>query len=327
MQDTKAMGPPIRASRGQLPVHNNRRSSAGGVSLLTILGCFALSLCSFYSGLLLGLHTSPSSCPPCSSQERKQDKKQDNADEEASLRIPSTLKNLVAGMARVDRNDFFNEFDVGVPKDASLSGNSQVLMLYHHISALPDNHDTNTMNFLPVEDATRHCTTLKIVYTEPQKKHECMALVGQWESYHIQKYMRLPPGQDTKVIVDEKHPLRPVSRLHGDKGLQQQIPSPLKVKEYDASLVTYLSSLDGVLSELKPIAARVSDAQNTIIVMVCNFGQSELLMNFACSARARGLDLSHVLVFCTDLETKALASELGLHTFYDHTVRMENRYI
>ena len=35
----------------------------------------------------------------------------------------------------------------------------------------------------------------------------------------------------------------------------------------------------------------------TVIVMTCNRGQSELLMDFACSARARGLDLQNVVVF------------------------------
>ena len=54
--------------------------------------------------------------------------------------------------------------------------------------------------------------------------------------------------------------------------------------------------------------------------MVSNFGQSELLVNFVCSARSRGLDISSVLVFATDLETKALAESLGLTAFYDKRV-------
>ena len=50
-------------------------------------------------------------------------------------------------------------------------------------------------------------------------------------------------------------------------------------------------------------------------------GQSELLMNFVCSATARNLDLSAVLVFATDEETKELAEGLGLTAFFDRTVR------
>lgn len=54
--------------------------------------------------------------------------------------------------------------------------------------------------------------------------------------------------------------------------------------------------------------------------MVCNHGQSELLMNFVCSANARNLDLSTVLVFATDEETKDIAEGLGLAAFFDKTV-------
>jgi hypothetical protein len=54
--------------------------------------------------------------------------------------------------------------------------------------------------------------------------------------------------------------------------------------------------------------------------MVCNHGQSELLMNFVCAAHARNLDLSAVLVFATDEETKDIAEGLGLTAFFDKTV-------
>ena len=155
--------------------------------------------------------------------------------------------------------------------------------------------------------------------TEPDKRNECLALVGQWESYHVQKFMRLP--QDgVKGAVSLANPLRHVSRLHMDSGLAQRIPTPPKVKEYNHQLVKYLSNLDTVLEELKPIAQQVA-RNNTIIAMVCNHGQSELLMNFVCSSRARGLDLSQVLVFATDVETRDLAQGLGLAAFYNHAVR------
>lgn len=222
-------------------------------------------------------------------------------------------------MARVDRNEFMDKFDIGVPKDKTTVGNEEVLLLYTSDKSLPDKG--GDLPLLSPDKATQHCKTLKLILTEPgAKSQDCLAIVGQWESYHIQKYMRLPPNQDRKVYVNEKHPLRPVSRLHGDKGLQQQIPDAYSRKNYDEILVNYLSSLDKVLAELKPIAHKVA-RDNTIIVMVCNHGQSELLMNFVCSSYARGFNLQQILVFATDLETKDLAEGLGLTTFYDHTVR------
>ena len=51
--------------------------------------------------------------------------------------------------------------------------------------------------------------------------------------------------------------------------------------------------------------------------MFSNHGQSELIINFCCSAHARNLDLSSLLVFATDLETKSLLTGLGVAVFYD----------
>jgi len=95
-------------------------------------------------------------------------------------------------------------------------------------------------------------------------------------------------------------------------------PQQQSTKAYWKILQTYISSLDEVLANLKKLAQPVADShKNTVIVMTVNHGQSELLMNFACAARYRKLDLSSVLVFATDLETKALSEGLGLVTFYD----------
>jgi hypothetical protein len=81
-------------------------------------------------------------------------------------------------------------------------------------------------------------------------------------------------------------------------------------------LKNYLASIDDVLAELKPIVEAIA-IENTIIVMVVNFGQSELLLNFACAARSRGLDTSNVLVFTTDKQAKELAESVGLTAYFD----------
>ena len=63
--------------------------------------------------------------------------------------------------------------------------------------------------------------------------------------------------------------------------------------------------------------------KNTVTVMVSNFGQSELLINFVCAAKSRNLDISSIIVFATDIETKELAEGLGLVAFYDKWVSIE----
>jgi len=51
--------------------------------------------------------------------------------------------------------------------------------------------------------------------------------------------------------------------------------------------------------------------------MVANLGVLELLTNFVCSSRARGLDISNVIVFATDAETREAMASLGVETFDD----------
>ena len=84
-------------------------------------------------------------------------------------------------------------------------------------------------------------------------------------------------------------------------------------------MLPFIKSVDKLLDELRPIAESVKKA-NTIIVMVVNKGQSVLLMNFVCSAKAKGFDISNVLLFATDLETLELARGLGVTAYYDKWV-------
>jgi hypothetical protein len=124
--------------------------------------------------------------------------------------------------------------------------------------------------------------------------------------------MRLPNNRKELALV---------SRGRVEKGMDRfRPPRHYETKQFWTWLHKYLSTMDDVLEELKPIVERVA-VDNTVIVLVCNLGQSELLANFVCSSRARGFDLGRVLLFATDEETKELAEGLGITAFYDHRVR------
>lgn len=88
-------------------------------------------------------------------------------------------------------------------------------------------------------------------------------------------------------------------------------------------LKNYLNHYDATLEALKPIASKIASAgsgpasdEGAIIVMVSNFGQSEILFNFVCAAHKINYDLSKVLLFPMDEQTNALAQQLGLQTFF-----------
>ena len=79
-----------------------------------------------------------------------------------------------------------------------------------------------------------------------------------------------------------------------------------------------MNNVNAIRARLKETLAKMD--VKTVVVMTCNHGQSELLLNFVCSAKARGFDLKNVLVFPTDVETKELAEGTGLHAFYEESI-------
>jgi hypothetical protein len=336
------------------PLTRSRPSTKKGAPLLGVLAIFVMCAASFYAGIFVGVHMDKSSSSSSSSkvvadsnncwtaddprlakfvkekvdaklQQQEEIKKDLMTDNGETLRIPqSSMGRVINGMGRVDRDAFANRFDTGVPLDPSGRGNQDVLILYSGVAAMPQNqyakqqitsgHEIPLLN--SVEEATENCDNLHIVLTHQDRTRQCVALMGQYESFHIQKYMRLP---EEKGGIDPNLPLRIVNRGAQSSGRKStQPPTREQTLEHWSVLATYLRTFSEVLAKLEPYAKKVA-TKNTVIVMVCNLGQSELLMNFACNARVKGLDVSNVLVFATDIETKELAESIGLTAFFDET--------
>ena len=269
-------------------------------------------------------------------------------DASSKLRFPQeTVGRIASGLSRVNRDEFAALFDTGVPLDASTKGNSEVLILYQHLDSIPSSptlsyqataakslHDE--IPFIEsVHDATVNCDNLHIILTDYSRPKQCIAIMGQYESFHIQKFMRLPPDKDQNDNderaetgggsggkLDSSLPLRLVNRGAQSSGRKSsKVPTKdMTVEYWNTILLHYLSNLNTTLEqELSPIAKSVASYSydsNTIIVMVCNYGQSELLLNFICNANSKHLDLSNVLLFATDQETYDMATSLGLTSFY-----------
>jgi len=227
------------------------------------------------------------------------------------------------GMARVNAEDFHSNLDYGYPADYNKQ--SEVLMLYVNAHAKPDGMDgenaaVEIIPKLSFEDSTKKCEALNVVTVQASEgKATCVALTGGYESFHVQRWMR--SGQEEKngesPVVNLKNPLRHVSRGMQRNGVDQfHPPNLVDIHKHWGPLRRYFESYDAVTAELKPLLSRIA-INKTVIVMVCNMGQASLLMNFACSAKSRGLEVGNVLVFATDEETKRMAEGLGLTAFYD----------
>lgn len=242
----------------------------------------------------------------------------------SSKLLSPSISHFVQGLIRVSKDDLMQTFDFGVPPNADSKG-KDALILYNHKRALPSGENvrrearyedpTKPLPVLSATKATENCDTMNVVLmNNPGDSRQCFALVGgQYQSYHVQRWMRRP---DYFGKLDPKEPLKLTSRAWTASG-RQEFPAPTQrqAKMHQEKLQMYLNEADSIKSRLKQLLNKMN--QKTVVVITCNHGQSELLMNFACSARARGFDLKNVLVFPTDIETKELADGMGLATFYE----------
>ena len=298
---------------------------------------------SFYAGILVGMHAS-CSVPGAMEEvirQRVAEELVERRSVEVSKQGPNNIQQqenirskkkqtssffsseIVAGVSKTDRNEFLSHFDYGLPQDQERHS-SEVIVLYSDSEAMPNslveatatNKDTPVMGAL---EATENCDKLKVVVTGKASGtlHQCIAVLEGVESFHIQNWIRM----STTDVFDKSYPLRHVGRGMQANGVNTFTPPKTNHIEQNWKLLrNYLGTVDDVLTRLRPIAKRIA-RNNTIVVMVCNLGQSSLLVNFACAARSKGLDLTSVLVFCTDEETLDVARGLGLAAFYDEKVR------
>eukprot|EP00574_Skeletonema_japonicum_P006064 CAMPEP_0201719274 /NCGR_PEP_ID=MMETSP0593-20130828/4504_1 /ASSEMBLY_ACC=CAM_ASM_000672 /TAXON_ID=267983 /ORGANISM="Skeletonema japonicum, Strain CCMP2506" /LENGTH=574 /DNA_ID=CAMNT_0048209673 /DNA_START=207 /DNA_END=1928 /DNA_ORIENTATION=+ len=247
-------------------------------------------------------------------------------------RFPKTMEKFANGIARVNKDKLGDFFDFGNPLSKGKgTGQEDALIIYHSKGALPTDesvahsvtvNDGNGIPLLEPQTATENCDAMNVVFTaNPGNARQCTALIGNFESYHIQRWMRVDTVKTT--AIDPDLPLQLVSRGYAARGKANFYAPPSDseyspVRRHWGQLKTFLQNVDKVLEELTPILKKVA-RNNAVVVMTVNMGQSSLLMNFACSARRRGFDLGNVLVFPTDLESKKLAEGLGLATYYDES--------
>lgn len=245
------------------------------------------------------------------------------AQKSSLVQFPKTTENYAQGMARTSKTDFFQHFDIGVPIDEPSVKDSDVLVLYNHKKTFPDHYDDpstitdgSSIPQLETTAALEYCDNVHVILTNHggSARKQCLAIVPNYESYHIQKWLRLGDKG-----LDSTQGFKLVSR-----GIQEsnghETFKPPKSEHIYANwdvLKTYFNAFEQATKELKPLVEKAATDKKTVVVMVSNFGQSHLLQNFVCAAQARNQDLSNIVVFATDPETKTLAEGLGLLAFYD----------
>ncbi|KAL3905894.1 MAG: hypothetical protein SGILL_009494 [Bacillariaceae sp.] len=256
-------------------------------------------------------------------------------EKERSSPFPHKISKMFLDFATTPREDFNEKLEIGVPMDNTIPGADDVLLLYTNPASLPNEFGlSHNKQSIDPDTAMENCHTVKVILQQPTSKHQksnqCIAIVPQWESFVVHKFMRTPPGDRTPVDLEQ--PLRYMPRSQRDDGLiAEGVPT---VKRHAnpsyKSLVEYLQNYDRVMETLKPIFQSVmkniakatgsTASARTLTVLTCNKGQSMLFRNFVCNAKAKGLDLSSVVMFATDEYTYKLSQDLGIPAFYDEAI-------
>lgn len=233
---------------------------------------------------------------------------------------------FAAAMARINKRNFMDKFDYGYPKRPSSvvrNESENVLVLYSSEDMVPSPHRVAATDrtfepplFTDPEKATSLCDIMNVVVTETENtERRCLVVMDHYENHHVQMWKRYKADEKLGLATRNTwatHEVRPYA-------FEFQLPRLHQHQAYLKDLQRYLDNMDKSVATLRQVLAPIA-IKNTVTVMVSNHGQSNLLVNFVCSARSRDIKLSNVIVFATDEETKQLAQSLGLATFYDEAI-------
>lgn len=112
--------------------------------------------------------------------------------------FPPEVEKFAVGMIRTPKADFTSVFDLGVAVDLPKKGDENVLILYSRRGAMPTSKQatsktSSSIDLVGTADAVENCDYLNMILTHHDGvRQQCLAIVPQYESYHIQKWMRVP---------------------------------------------------------------------------------------------------------------------------------------
>jgi hypothetical protein len=248
-------------------------------------------------------------------------------------RFNPSLRGLVVGASRTSALAFSQAHDTGIPY--AQFGVQDVLILYSEPQSLPSNLPALTREThgdgipkLSADEATENCDLMNIVHVQKANGHkQCLAIVGHHEDSTISHttFMRVRRRDETTGIIDREPDSKEILR-HVGQGVGKQTgkdlyhpPNFQNTQFHYQMMREFLNHVDQVVQDVGTIVNRIAK-QNTVVAIATNKGYSDLLMNFVCQARSRRIDLSNLLVFATDIETKDLAEGMGLATYYGEHV-------
>ena len=257
---------------------------------------------------------------------------------------PNKDPSFIQAMARVSKHGLMSKFDNYGVATLESPQTDEALLIYNHYDAIPSilPQDDYIPRIENVTEAIQNCDTLNVQFTHtPRSFHpQCHVWipVHNLPAFHVDRWMRLSDSiSDNTNKFDHTIPLRHIGAITTPTGVDRfELPkfNPL-ISAHWKELLQFFENADRVLKDIKklleangikPPNVKLMNGtypNDAITVMTVNYGQSNLLTNFICAAKSRGLGLRRVLVFVTDEETKQLVEsfsdedDLGVMVYYD----------
>lgn len=159
---------------------------------------------------------------------------------------------------------------------------------------------------------TDNCDVMNVVVTNAgDNPNRCLVVMDHYENHHVEKWQRNGEKGPLQVVHRSTNPVH--GRVTDDYNVKHpgKVANSIMFKDSTVYLPNMKSNLKTLDAIIRPIAL-----DNTVIVMVCNKGQVDMLLNFQCSAKARNLqNLQQVVIFATDAEVDGIARSLGFTTY------------
>ena len=106
--------------------------------------------------------------------------------------MPETMRKFASGIANIKKEEFTSKFELGVPLDLPAKGAEDVMIIYNSQNAMPSKRKRSLLNNIeevPVDEAVQNCDHMNVIFTDFEgKRKQCIAIMPQYESYHIQKW-------------------------------------------------------------------------------------------------------------------------------------------
>jgi len=215
----------------------------------------------------------------------------------------------------LEPSSFSKAFDIGLPIETMKWSGGFVMLpakgkqghkFEETGTALQHVQQCEEVDVLVLND--QHCIAVTTV-SGAQAGHNTPYHINRFTKAGYKKPKREKSASGTKH--GSSHEL--VSRLTSKSGANEGTPpGNYALKVHRKALTRFFASFDEVEKELEPILRKAATKDKVVMTMTMNAGMTDLILNFACSAKRAQHNIENLVLFPTDDEAVAVAKSLDV---------------